>query len=826
MNSDVKILIVEDEYIVAEYVQQGLGKLGYSRFVTTGTAAEAEKKIRTFKPDIIILDISLEKKYSGINLARIADRKYRIPVIFITGATDNRTVSLIEKSNTYGVLFKPFKIITLRIVLRMALDKSRLQKKIIRYSKVLETRFREINSFLEVSKLIEKAEGIEDIFNNALRIIPSAFKYGDRIHLRITYNGRSYETEDFKETKWVLTEEIVKKQRNKNLVELYLDISENAPGFPFTLTEIETFSSVVKQLAVIVEKYEGDFAIKQQLENQKLSSAVMEKVISNFSLTVHDLTSFFLKKMNEILTIPNACIISIIENGHLIKKYSLHKSKNTIPDKVILQIIEYVKKHKSEVLCFSKKNGSSCVSLESAGMEHIIAVPSRIGTNLVGIIILDFGEYPDAAEFVYDYILFGKLYALGIRKINWVKKITVYRQAIEQNPAAVVITDLEAKIVYVNPAFTRVTGYDYQEAIGQNPRILKSGSQDESFYKELWATLTNGQIWRGTFHNRKKSGELFWELSSISPIKNDDNEITGYIAVKEDITEKVETENKIVALNEKLKKTQSSLVMEEKLASIGRLAAGVAHELNNPIGFIYSNFRTIKKYFEKYMSFIDELKAGGKIPVDYLDNLIDKNMLGIINEDMTALLEESKEGFERVINIINSLKSFSRIDQLKTRVRYNFNDALITTLTVARNQIKYIADIKKEFGDIPDIYCNSSEINQVLLNIIVNAAQAIESGTKEGKGVITIKTYKEDGWVCCRISDTGPGIPEEILNNIFEPFFTTKPVGAGTGLGLNISYDIIVNKHNGELTAGNCDGGGAYFLIKLPANGGDESDET
>jgi len=826
VSSDVRILVVEDDLLVSKYIRRGLERLGYSSIALSKSAAEAEARIADFKPDIIVLDVALERKYSGINLARIADKKYQIPIVFLTGAADSRTIDLMEKSNNYGVIFKPFKINTLRVVLRMALEKSGMEKRIINDSKSLQDRLRAINAFLNVSKLMEETSDIDGIFLRALEIIPQAFKYGDKINLRITYKGKKYVPEGFKETKWVLTESFSKKPDGmENLVELYLDIPDKTSTFPFTLSEIETFSSVVKQLSVIVEKYEGDYAVKQQLANRKFSGRMMELIIGNTSLTVEEFTGYFIRGMYESLMIKNAVFLSLTGKNGAVRKYSLRRSGISFSREDVSEIISYEKENTPDVFCISEKEGVLCRSIEKAGAGDYIAVPSRIGTSLAGIFILDFKDFLQI-DVSSDYAILGKIYALGLRKINREKKITVYKQAIEQNPAAVVITDLDASIVFVNSAFTRVTGYEYHEAIGRNPRILKSGSQNEDFYKDLWDTVTSGRIWRGTFHNRKKNGELFWESASISPIKNDDGVITGYIAVKEDITEKVETENRIIALNEKLKKTQSSLVMEEKLASIGRLAAGVAHELNNPIGFVYSNFRTIGRYFEKYLSFINDLKAGDNIPAGYLDELIDKNMLDVINEDMASLINESREGFERVINIINSLRSFSRIDQLKDRVRYNLNEALTTTLTVAKNQIKYIADIVKDYGDIPDIYCNSSEINQVLLNIIVNAAQAIEAeGSGSEKGVITISTYSEDEWVCCRISDTGPGIPEEILPNIFEPFFTTKPVGKGTGLGLNISYDIIVNKHSGKLTAGNNKDGGAFFLIKLPRVTEDENNE-
>ncbi len=190
--------------------------------------------------------------------------------------------------------------------------------------------------------------------------------------------------------------------------------------------------------------------------------------------------------------------------------------------------------------------------------------------------------------------------------------------------------------------------------------------------------------------------------------------------------------------------------------------------------------------------------------------------IDFIMKDMDELLQESYDGFERVINIVNSLRSFSRIDQLKSFVPYDLNDAIKTTLTIARNEIKYSADVECNYGAIPGTMCNSSEINQVILNLLINASQAIKDSGLQGRGKISIKTYQKENNICCEIRDTGPGIPDEVIGNIFDPFFTTKPVGEGTGLGLNISYDIIVKKHNGVLIASNYKNGGAVFTFKLP----------
>jgi len=279
--------------------------------------------------------------------------------------------------------------------------------------------------------------------------------------------------------------------------------------------------------------------------------------------------------------------------------------------------------------------------------------------------------------------------------------------------------------------------------------------------------------------------------------------------------------------NKELKEMQSQLVQSEKLASIGQLAAGVAHEMNTPVGFVASNFETLENYMKKikellqmYGELLGEIEASEKTELSDKANTISKSQndmkIDFILRDLPELFNDSREGIDRVTSIVQNLRDFSRIDQSGNPDKYNINDGIKATLIVAQNEIKYDADVKTELSDVPLIFCKAGQINQVLLNILINAAQAIKSQERDNKGTITIKTYVTDDDVVCEISDDGPGIEPDKLPKIFDPFFTTKPVGKGTGLGLSVSYDIIVIKHNGKLIADSSVDEGTKFTIKLP----------
>lgn len=301
-------------------------------------------------------------------------------------------------------------------------------------------------------------------------------------------------------------------------------------------------------------------------------------------------------------------------------------------------------------------------------------------------------------------------------------------------------------------------------------------------------------------------------------------DITGQKLLQEELNDSnVELKNALA----ELKMTQNHLIQQEKLAGIGQLAAGVAHEINNPLGFVMSNFETLKNYINKYKVALDAyrdlknelLNSGNKdieLKISNINKLERKENIHFITEDLEDLLKDTNEGLERIGKIIMGLRLFSRVDQQNDIGEYDLNKGIQNTLIVAHNEIKYYAEVEEKLQDIPIIHANGGQINQVLLNIIVNAVQAIRSKGTDETGLIKISTSCDDKFIYCCIEDNGVGIAEENLNKIFNPFFTTKSVGKGTGLGLSISYDIIVNKHSGELVVKSVPESGTQFTIKLP----------
>lgn len=263
-----------------------------------------------------------------------------------------------------------------------------------------------------------------------------------------------------------------------------------------------------------------------------------------------------------------------------------------------------------------------------------------------------------------------------------------------------------------------------------------------------------------------------------------------------------------------LKKAQARILQQEKMASIGQLAAGVAHEINNPMGFITTNIRMLEKYFGKLMEFIstqsDSIsQLNSNNPVEAVEAKRASLKIDYIRSDSADLFQESLQGAERVKKIVQDLKNFSNIDAADESLS-DLNSGIEDTLSIMNNEFRDGITVRKDPGIIPKTVCSRGQLNQVFVNILLNAVQSIE-----GNGEITVKTLCNDGNIYIRFSDTGSGIPNENIPKLFDPFFTTKAVGKGQGLGLTVAYDIV-KKHSGDITVESEAGIGSVFTVSIP----------
>ena len=413
------------------------------------------------------------------------------------------------------------------------------------------------------------------------------------------------------------------------------------------------------------------------------------------------------------------------------------------------------------------------------------------------------------------------------------KKLSTYIQTAND---AVITFEGGGKIIFWNAMAERMFGYKAEEMLETDITIIISPRFRDEFSNVIRMSINatkkilpseSTPIGRTAqmMGMRMDGGEFPIEISTSIWESEGKHFCTSIIR---DITDRKRMEDSLRREAEELKRarmerekayielqtTQTHVLQQEKMASIGQLAAGVAHEINNPMGFISSNLGTLRKYLEKHSEYITDLEhlveqVQDKAALEGLKENRKELKIDIISEDIRDLISESLEGAERVKKIVQDLKSFSRVDQAEYK-QADINECIESTINIVWNELKYKATVNKEYGDIPHTKCYPQQLNQVFMNLLVNAAQAIEK-----QGVITVRTWREDGFILVSITDTGCGMEHAIVDHIFEPFYTTKEAGKGTGLGLSITYDIV-KKHGGELTVQSEVGKGSVFTVRIP----------
>jgi PAS domain S-box-containing protein len=397
-----------------------------------------------------------------------------------------------------------------------------------------------------------------------------------------------------------------------------------------------------------------------------------------------------------------------------------------------------------------------------------------------------------------------------------------FKAVVDHISDAILLLSLDGRLIDANPRTTAVYGYTRNELLQLDIATLGDGSSEWTAerWREQIRNASNGGLTQFEWRTRSKDGQAIWlEVSMLKAFIGGNNRI---LVVEHDITKRKAQERELQdaidyqrQLNKKLEEAKIQLLQSEKMASIGQLAAGVAHEINNPMGYINSNVGTLENYVNDAIRLIDCYQAtcdSATVPADRvapLDAIKEQIDLAYIREDLPGLIRETKVGVERVQKIVQDLKSFSHIDNTEW-TQANLHDGIESTLNVVWSRIKHKAEVVREYGDIPKIWCLPGQVNQVVMNLLLNAADAIDQ-----HGKIFVRTGREGEMVWIEIEDTGCGIAPEHIKKIFDPFFTTRQVGQGTGLGLSLAYGII-EQHHGRIDVSSKVGRGSRFRIWLP----------
>jgi two-component system NtrC family sensor kinase len=394
---------------------------------------------------------------------------------------------------------------------------------------------------------------------------------------------------------------------------------------------------------------------------------------------------------------------------------------------------------------------------------------------------------------------------------------------------AIITIDNEGNVSHWNPAATNIFGYKYEEAIGRNAHELSAPPRFRDAFKKAFPRFQatgEGNAVGKTLElvALRKDGNEFPIEISLAATTVDGKWCA--VAIIRDITERKATEIKLEEERTNRQRVELELRHAQKLEAVGQLAAGIAHEINTPIQYVGDSLYFLKDTYEQLKELIakyrDAIAALGSTSDrgDILRTLRDAEEHADFEYTISqapAAFERCFDGISRVSSIVGAMKEFAHPDQ-REKSPADLNQALKNTLTIARNEYKYVADVETALGEIPVVMCYLGDLNQVFLNLIVNAAHAIADAVRDSgqKGRIWVRSMREDDCVRIEVEDTGTGIPEAIRGRVFEPFFTTKAVGKGTGQGLPIARSIVVDKHGGSLTFQSEVGKGTTFIVRLP----------
>jgi PAS domain S-box-containing protein len=374
----------------------------------------------------------------------------------------------------------------------------------------------------------------------------------------------------------------------------------------------------------------------------------------------------------------------------------------------------------------------------------------------------------------------------------------VLRTMIDLMPAFIYAKDAHSRFTACNKLVANRMGVSPADLIGKTDFEFFPREMAEKFFADEQALLKSGKalIDHEEVAFDKTRGMNRVILTSKVPLHDADGNLTGVVGMGLDITER--------------KAADERMASSDRLESIGRLAAGVAHEINTPIQYLSDSVSFIRDGVKELLEYIDALHAAMPQPPVPDENVED------LRKEMPPALTLVADGLSRIAEIVRSMKEFSHVDQ-REMSRVDLNRAISSTLIIARSEYKYVAEVKTEFQELPLVTCHGGQINQVVLNLVVNAAHAIADKVKgtPAMGLITVRTSVDSGFAVVSVSDTGGGVPEAIRKRIFEPFFTTKEVGKGTGQGLSIAHNVI-KAHGGTLTFVTEIGKGTTFTVRLP----------
>ncbi|MHB2155543.1 response regulator [Calditrichota bacterium GD2] len=789
-----RIFIVEDDALIVAHLQQILQEFNYGIAGIAASGADAIEQIEKTNPQLILMDIRIRGPINGLEAAHRISKKQNIPIIFLTAHANQDYLKQAQLDNVYSYLIKPVRSIDLHTNIQMALFKHQVQQRLNMVNSILKTR-QQINQF------ILERRSKKELLNGICQMLAGTDVFTTTILLTGTHNetmeifiSRDYEQDGKVLKQQILenntppciqnafdTDEVVITRVAEDQCILckfcksvagqfhlsyrlgYRDTQYGvltaylAPAFEADDQIVELFKEIGDDIAYAIHKFDIE---QMQLKAQKM---LKESEYKYRILSENALVGVFLVQ-NEQFKYANPRMAEIFQ-------YESPKK--------ILQLKSYLDlchpaNHQKIKAVFKEllESHSSPTHIEFSGMDkdgrrlELELLASRIefqGKEAILGSILDITEKKEKDEL-----------------------IRVLSTGIQESPVGIMVTDPEGKIEYVNPAFTKISGYTEKDVKGKTPRLLKSGEMPEEFYRLMWKTISGGSPWHDEIINRKKDGSFYWAKLLIVPIKDANNRITHFMGIQEDISEN--------------KKLQQQLLQSQKMEAIGRLAGGIAHDFNNLL-------TVINGYAQLLLYSLKE------------DNVHRKKV------------EQIFQAGEKAKNLTSQLLAFSRKQMRQARI-LNLNDVIENYLPMLKSLLgeNITLDIQLA-SDLWPIESDAHQLEQILLNLIVNAKQAMPDGGKltiitqncaiDQKFASENEGARPGDFVRLSVADTGVGMDQETLKHIFEPFFTTRGVGEGTGLGLSTVYGIV-KQNEGMIYVTSAPQSGTIFDIYFPKVEGTE----
>lgn len=797
----MKILIAEDNPTARLLLVKIMKKSGHKVY-------EAEDGLKAWEIlendtiDILITDWVMPNM-DGLSLCKkIRTRSQSLDIytyiIVITGKNKRKDLIEVFESGADDYITKPFDPAEVRSRISTAeriieLENRHRSDKIvlINRSNDLDSKIRELNCLYGISDMLNKPGiSIEEILQETVGLIRPSLHFSENSLVRIITDSGEYKTDDFKITDWRLDHDISVKNEKFGILEVYrLNKNPEIEGH-FYEEEKRFIKNVANRLGSAIEQVKMEEKLK---EDEHKYRTILENIEEGyFEVDIGGRFTFVNDSMCKITGFSKDEMIGMtnrlfLENTQAKKVYRVFNNVFTTEKPLLSYRHEIIRKDGT------KKYVELSISLINSENGE------KTGFRSIFRDITDRKEYEENLKFFKDLID-------------------------QANDAISVLDPITSGYKYFNSRACEMYGYEKEELLQKGPKDLDVALSEEKIIERMNEIEQKKSVLFEALNKRKDGTIIPLEISA--KLIHQGNK-PYHLIVARDITDRKQAEKE-------KKEYETQLIQSEKMASIGQLAAGVAHEINNPTGFVNSNLKTLGEYqhdmfnlLNEYRKYLDDIRKHSNkedlIPcLDQFNRILEmeeKIDIDFILNDSNDLIFESQSGMERIRKIVQALKNFAHPGEDKMKFA-DINKNLESTLNVVWNELKYKAEVIKDYGNLPLIECIPQQLNQVFGNLMVNAAQAIE---KSGK--ITISTKAENNHIDIIIMDNGAGIPEENISRIFDPFFTTKEIGKGTGLGLNVAYNII-KKHNGTIDVESKVGEGTKFTIRIPSSGNGSPDSA